>query len=231
MATKMERHNSAGARGAALWVVAAVGYLVLEAIAAAAYEPAYSYARNYISDLGLPNGTLAHGHPIYSPRAYLMHAAFYLQGILFLLGASLMVGVPDNRRTRMFLGSVATNAVGNIVIGSVHSGTVHIIGALLALVGGNAAILLGSGVIGPLAAWRRYRRISKAIAALGLFCLAMLMMKSVTATTYLLPDGAWERGSVYTITGWQLLTAACLLARTTRVSARSRSPRHPRPRR
>jgi len=26
-----------------------------------------------------------------------------------------------------------------------------------------------------------------------------------------LPDGAWERGSVYSITAWQLLTAACLL--------------------
>ncbi|OBI41749.1 DUF998 domain-containing protein [Mycobacterium colombiense] len=227
MATEMERHDSASARGAALWVVAGVGYLVFEAIAAAAFEPAYSYARNYISDLGLPNGTVVHGRPIYSPRAYLMHAAFYLQGVLFFLGASLMVGVPDNRRARVFLGVVATNAVGNIVIGSVHSGTVHIVGALLAIVGGNAAILLGSGVIGPLAARRRYRRLSKAIAALGFLCLAMLMIKPAAATTYLLRDGAWERGSVYTITGWQLLTAACLLVETTRAAARSGSRLRP----
>ncbi|BCZ22170.1 DUF998 domain-containing protein [Mycobacterium senriense] len=227
----MERHNLASARGAALWVVAAVSYLVLEAIAAGAFEPAYSYARDYISDLGLPGGTLVHGRPIYSPRAYLMHAAFYLQGILFLLGASLIVGVPDNRRARLFLGAVATNAVGNIVIGTVHGGAVHVAGAVLAIAGGNAAILLGSGVIGPLAAWRRYRGLSKAIAALGLLCLAMLMIKSATATTFLLPDGAWERGSVYSITGWQLLTAACLLVGTTRAAARSGSRRRPGPRR
>ena len=115
-------------RGAALWVVAAVGYLVLEAIAAAGFEPAYNYARDYISDLGLPSGRLVRGRTVYSSRAYLIHAAFYLQGILFLLGASLIVGVPDNRRARVFLGTVAGNAVGNIVIGTVHSGTVHIDG-------------------------------------------------------------------------------------------------------
>lgn len=230
MTTKME-HNLASTRGAALWIVAAIGYLVLEAIAAAAFGPAYSYTRNYISDLGLPSGTLVHGHPIYSPRAYLMHGAFYLQGILFFLGASLIVGVPDNRRARGFLGAVATNAVGNIVVGSVHSGTAHVAGAVLAIVGGNAANLLGAGVIGPLAGWRRYRGLSKAIAALGLLCWAMLTINSATATTFLLPDGAWERGSVYTITGWQLLTAACLLVETTRAAARSGSRQRPGPRR
>jgi hypothetical membrane protein len=227
----MEHHNLAGARGATLWVVAAVSYLVLEAVAAAAFEPAYSYARNYISDLGLPSGTLVHGHPIYSPRAYLMHAAFCVQGILFLLGASLMVGAPDNRRARVFLGIVAANAVGNVVIGTVHSGTAHVAGAVLAIVGGNAAILTGPGAIGLFAGRRRYRLTSKAIGGLGLSCLAILMINSATATTFLLPDGAWERGSVYSITVWQLLTAACLLTRTSRVAARSGSPQRPGPRR
>jgi hypothetical protein len=32
--------------------VAAFGYLILEAVAAAGFEPVYSYARNYITDLG-----------------------------------------------------------------------------------------------------------------------------------------------------------------------------------
>ncbi len=61
--------------------------------------------------------------------------------------------------------------------------------------------------------------------------MTMLMFHSVTAKTLLLPDGAWERGSVYPITAWQLLTAACLLTRTTRDAARSGSPQHPTPRR
>jgi len=200
----------ASARGAALWIVAAVGYLTLEAMAAVSFSPGYSYARNYISDLGLPSGSLVHGQVIDSPRAYLMHAAFYLQGGLFLLGALLLAGIPDNRRARIFLGTVTVNAVGNIVIGTVHTGRVHVAGALLAIVGGNAAIWLGSATIGLVAGQRWYRRGSKCLAALGLSCLVMLTINSATKTA-LLPDGIWERGSVYSITVWQLLTAVCVL--------------------
>ncbi len=199
------------ARGAALWVVAAVGYLVLEAVAAAGFEPVYSYAHNYISDLGVGAGELVHGRMIDSPRAYLMHTAFYLQGILFFLGALLIVGVPHSLRARIFLGLVAVNAVGNIVIGTVHSGGVHVAGAALAIVGGNTAILAGSAVVATAGGRCWYRGISKCIAALGLLCLIMLMINSATAKANLLPDGAWERGSVYSIIMWQLLSAACLL--------------------
>jgi hypothetical membrane protein len=198
-------------RGAVLWVVAAVGYLVLEAVAAAGFQPGYSYAHNYISDLGVAAGKLVHGQMVDSPRAYLMHTAFYLQGVLFFLGALLIVGVPDNRRARMFLGLVAANGVGNIVIGTVHSGKLHAAGAALAIVGGNAAILTGSAAIRTLGGRRWYRRISKFVAILGLLCLLMLMINSATAPANLLPDGTWERGSVYSITLWQLLTATCLL--------------------
>ena len=198
-------------RGAALWIVAAVGYLILEAVAAASFAPGYSYARNYISDLGLPSGTLVRGQVVESSRAYLMHAAFYLQGGLFFLGALLLTGIPENRRARIFLGSVIANAVGNIVIGTVHSGKVHVAGALLAIVGGNAAIWLGSAAIGLLARLPWYPRASKLLAVLGLSCFVMLAINSLTTKTVLLPNGIWERGSVYSITLWQLLTAVCVL--------------------
>lgn len=223
----MERANAAGARGAALWVVAAVGYLAFEAAAAAAFEPGYSYARNYISDLAVPGGALVHGQLVHSPRAHLMQAAFYVQGVLFLAGAALMTGVPDNARARAFLGAVAANAVGNVVIGTLHGGAVHVAGAVLAIVGGNAAILTGPAAIGALGARRWYSRASKVVAILGLSCLVMLMFDSATRTARLLPDGVWERGSVYSITAWQLLTAACLLRRPTRVAARSGFPQRP----
>ncbi|MBV8788315.1 MAG: DUF998 domain-containing protein [Mycobacterium sp.] len=191
--------------------MAAVGYLILEAVAAASFAPGYSYARNYISDLGLPSGTLVRGQVVESSRAYLMHAAFYLQGGLFFLGALLLTGIPENRRARIFLGSVIANAVGNIVIGTVHSGKVHVAGALLAIVGGNAAIWLGSAAIGLLARLPWYPRASKLLAVLGLSCFVMLAINSLTTKTVLLPNGIWERGSVYSITLWQLLTAVCVL--------------------
>jgi hypothetical membrane protein len=201
----------ASTRGAALWIVAAVGYLILEAVAAAGFEPVYSYARNYISDLGVNAGEVAHGRIIDSPRSSLMHAAFYLQGALFFLGALLIVGVPNSQRARIFLSLVTANAVGNIAIGTLHTGKLHRVGAALAIVGGNAAILVGSAVIATVGGRLWYRRISKFIAALGLLSLIMLMINSATSKANLLPDGAWERGSVYSIIMWQLLTAGCLL--------------------
>jgi hypothetical membrane protein len=190
------------AAGAVLWLVAAVGYLILEALAAAGFEPTYSYAQNYVSDLGVTGG-----------GAYLMRAAFFLQGILFLLGALLIVRFPDSHRGRLFLGLVAANAVGNIVVGTVHSGKVHVVGAALAIVGGNAAILAGSALLGATGGHRWYRGISELVAALGLLCLIMLLINSVTGTANLLPTGAWERGSIYSITLWQLLTGGWLLGR------------------
>jgi hypothetical membrane protein len=190
--------------------VAAVGYLILEAVAAAGYEPVYSYARNYISELGV-NGELVHGRMSGSTRSYLMHTAFYLQGILFFLGALLIVGVPDSRRARIFLGLVAANAVGNIVIGTLHSGKLHRVGAALAIVGGNTAILAGSAIVATIGGHRWYRRISKIVAALGLLSLMMLLINLATSKANVLPDGVWERGSVYSIIIWQLLTAGCLL--------------------
>ncbi|HEY0228600.1 MAG TPA: DUF998 domain-containing protein [Mycobacterium sp.] len=196
-------------RGAALWIVAAVGYLALEAVAAAGFVPAYSYARNYISDLGVN---------AISPRSCLMHAAFYLQGILFFLGGVLIAGVPESPRARVFLGLLGANSIGNIVIGTVHSGNVHRAGAALAIVGGNTAILAGSAVIATVAGWPRYRLISTALATVGLLSLLMLLINSGTSKACLLPDGVWERGSVYSITAWQLLTAGYLL------SVRRRTP-------
>jgi hypothetical membrane protein len=186
--------------GAALWGVAAVGYLLLEAFSAAGFEPDYSYLHNYISDLGVSG-----------PRAYLMHTAFYLQGVLFLLGALLIVPVPRTRSARVFLGLVAANAVGNIVVGTVHSGKAHVVGAALAIAGGNFAILVGSAVVGAVVGHRWYRGVSGLIAALGILCLSVLTVNSVAMTAQVSAAGAWERGSVYSITMWQLLTAAGLL--------------------
>lgn len=179
--------------GAALWVVGVVGFLLLEAFCAAAYPNDYSYTYDYISDLG-----------VRGPRVRVMHLAFYLQGIMFLLGTLFLTRGPRSCTARLFVGLVAANTVGNILVGTLHSGKVHVVGAALALAGGNAAILAGSAVIGPTRRW--YRSTSTIIAALGFLCLAML-----AANLHILPTGVVERGSAYSIFLWQLMTAACLL--------------------
>ncbi|WP_343571818.1 DUF998 domain-containing protein [Mycobacterium sp.] len=173
-------------------MVGASAYLTLEAVAAAAFRPHYSYADNFISDLGVPGSD--------SPFAWLMNLGFCVNGSLFLVGA---VAVS---KARPFIALTAANAVGNVLIAIYHSGSaMHALGAVLAIVGGNTAILAGSSILGG---WHR-----KASIGLGGFGLLSFAVFVIDLKSMDLPLGVVERCSVYSITGWQLLTAAALLCR------------------
>jgi hypothetical membrane protein len=200
MAPSRRRSYAVGA--AVAWISAGLAYVILEAVAAAVFRPHYSYTHNLISDLGAT-----------SPHAWLMNTAFCLQGTLFLVGAILTVRALDTRKAWLFLALAAANAVGNILIAFFHSGStgtagVHATGAVLAIVGGNAAILAGSSNIsGP--AW--YRRVSAGLGVLGLLSFTVFVVELTTTAAHLAPPAVWERCSVYPITTWQVLTAAWLL--------------------
>ena len=58
-----------------------------------------------------------------------------------------------------------------------------------------------------------YRTVSTSVGALGLFSLLMLKVDSSVPSINIAGDGVWERASVYSILGWQLLTGCALLAR------------------
>jgi hypothetical membrane protein len=170
---------------AVAWMLGPLTYLTLEAVAAKAF-PHYSYVRDFISDLGVTA----------SPRADLMNAAFCLQGTLFLLGALFL------DRARLFWTLAVANAAGNVLIAIFHSGVAaHAVGAVLAIVGGNAAILAGSSVGGPL-----YRRVSIGLGMFGLLSFVVFVVTMQGASR-----GAWERGSVYSILTWQIFTAVWIL--------------------
>lgn len=210
------------AGAAAVWIAAGVGYVVLEAVAAAGFRPRYSYANNYISDLGVTSRGIFAGRMIDSPLAYLMNTGFYLQGTLFLVGAVLTVRGLGTKKAGLFLTLAAMNALGNLLVGTVHSGPiaqadgttwVHATGAFLAIVGGNAAILAGSSIVHDAGGPRWYRAASIGLAVLGLLSFVMLAVDSKTSAVNIVGHGAWERSSVYSIIGWQLLTAAYLLVR------------------
>jgi hypothetical protein len=118
-----------------------------------------------------------------------------------------------------FLLLTATNAVGNFLVGIVHGFSplwndgyewLHGLGAFLAICGGNAAIVVGSIVVGR-AVWARwYRPVGAMIGVAGLVFAAMLQTYSRWA-----PDfahlGLVERACVYTIMTWQVFTGIVLL--------------------
>jgi hypothetical protein len=197
---------------AVLWISTALMYVVFEALAAAAV-PSYSYTRHYISALGVPE---------WSPRAILMNAAFYQQAVLFLGGAVLAVRAIRGRWLGvLFLVFTATNAVGNVLIALVHGGSplwkdgyehLHHVGAILAIGGGNAAILAGTILIGRVISARWYRPIGVLIGVAGFATFAMLENYVNWAIDYA-PIGLIERACMYAIMMWQVFTGIMLLTR------------------
>jgi hypothetical membrane protein len=188
--------------GALAWIVAATGYFVFEAVAAAAVEPAYGYATDYISSLGVPRR---------SPHAVLINGAFVTQAVLFPAGAALVVRGVAARKASWFLALAVVNGLGNVLVATVHSGTEskwHVAGAILAIAGGNAAVLVGSSILRRAGASRAYRAVSVVLGAVGLLCLLAL---AVDTSHAVLPVGIWERGSVYSIFVWQAISAGYLV--------------------
>jgi hypothetical membrane protein len=203
-----------------VWIAAGLGYIILEAIAAAGFRYHYSYAHNFISDLGITSRGMFQGRVTDSSLAYLMNTAFCLQGALFLMGAVLSVRALGARRAGLFLTLAAANAVGNFVVATFHSGPVaradgtiwvHQTGALLAIVGGNAAILVGSSIVRHADGTPWYRRVSAGLGVFGLLSFVCLVIGSKVAAINMLPPPVWERCSVYSIIAWQMFTAAYLL--------------------
>jgi hypothetical membrane protein len=193
-----------------LWLGAALVFFVCEAVAAAAVPaPGYSYATDLISALGVPDR---------SPLSAVMNVGFCLQGLLFLAGALLVTRVTEAGRRRLFLVLVSLYAFGTVLVATFHGdslaagdyagGALHWYGALFSMVGGNAAIIAGSSVVAGLVTVRWYRAASIALGVVGL--LSLFMIGNPTAQ---LTPGIWERGAVYTIFFWQIVTAFLLFAR------------------
>lgn len=204
----------------AIWLLSGVLYLCVEAITAASF-PGYSFATNYISDLGVPDVGSFQGRAIDSPLHALMNAAFISQGILFLVAAIIAARAAAAGPRRSFVIFAGLHAVGIVLVGSfpgsqasVENGLAvfHFTGALLAIIGGNAAAILAGIALRRSRARRGYVIASVVIGILGLLSLLMLVIATVLPGEFFLPDGIWERGAVDSIMVWEIVTGFLLLA-------------------
>lgn len=215
VAHRADRRSAALAGG--LWCAAAVIYLGSEVLAAAAFSPAYSYARNYISDLGVPVcGMVFDGRPICSPLHLVMNVGFALQGVCFFGAAVAMMRVLRTPSRFVLLVCAALDGLGLVLLGlfpenaPIASGAgYHVLGALLAIVFGNATGLASAFAFAGLDLARIHRVASLVLPLVAALAFALLLRARVSPM--MVPDGIWERLSVYTITGWELLTAVCLI--------------------
>jgi len=202
----------------ALWLLAGLLYLASETATAIAF-PGYSYARNYISDLGVPYLGTIDGRVLNSPLAGVMNiGGFILDGVLFATAA-----VVTRRAVRsgwqagnVFLILALLHSLGTIGVGTIHSGPrelaagihyLHVIGAGMAIVGGNAALIAAAFAARRFGAPWPYRRVSAVLGLLGLLGIVALEIGA-----FGLPAGMLERASVYPITAWEIITGLAILA-------------------
>ncbi|CCQ13931.1 Conserved membrane protein [Rhodococcus sp. AW25M09] len=180
-------------------------YLASETIAALGWtDRSYSYARNNISDLGIPEISRLHA---------VMNTGFVVDGALFVL-AGLGLSVLFEGRARWIVATTSVvHGVGSIIVGLAHASvdgasTPHAAGAGMAIIGGNLVLLAAGRYGGRVGAPRWYTVGSALGGVLGLVGFGLFL-----ANTGILGGGTFERISVYTIIGWEIITGATILAR------------------
>ncbi|MFD4597008.1 DUF998 domain-containing protein [Streptomyces sp. NPDC058464] len=200
--------------GAVILVVNALQWVIAEAVTAAAWsDPPYSYARNYISDLGVPDcGTRFQGREICSPAHTLMDTAFALQGILFATGVVLLAGLIEGRARRVVTVLAVAHGVAFVLVGIFHGSAegpkynlvIHVGAAMVGILCANTVVIM-AGRLRSLGLPRPYRVFSVAVGVLGLASETLVGISTSTA-------GAFERGGVYSWLLWSAVTGILLLA-------------------
>ncbi|RJQ75646.1 DUF998 domain-containing protein [Pseudonocardiaceae bacterium YIM PH 21723] len=200
--------------GAVILIINALQWMIIEAISAGAWKnPPYSYATNYISDLGVPDcGSQFQGRELCSPMHTLMNTSFMLEGVLFGAGVVLVARLVSGRARRVLMTLAIAHGVGMIVVGIFHGSpdgpsfglALHVGGAGVGILCANAiAILAGSS--GSLLPHLAYRVFSVVIGVLGIVGVVLVGVSESTA-------GIFERASVYSWLLWSVVTGVLLFA-------------------
>jgi hypothetical membrane protein len=136
--------------GPALWMLSAL-YFLAQIVVGWVWNPPYSVIKNTISDLGNTRCAQYGGSYVCSPRHDLMNAAFILLGVVMAAGSLLIyqefteTGARERMAARIGFSGLAIGGVGAMMVGifpeNVHH-MLHVVGAGLAIGGGNLGILI-----------------------------------------------------------------------------------------
>ena len=210
-----DNHGKKLRAGAILFVVAGFLYLACEAISALSWrDPAYQYAHNYISDLGIPVVTQFGGRPIHSPLHGVMNCGFISHGLLFVTAFFLVTGTLPAKRKWIGLALAVVHGIGVTMVGLFPGydwwgEPFHSLGALLAIAGGNLAILCGGLLTRNLVHQNSLSVLGVALGLIGLAGFATFM-----ALDGGLHAAVFERISVYTVMLWELLFGLFVLMKS-----------------
>ena len=201
-------------RRAAAWCWAAgAQYFAAELVSAAGWrDPAYDWARNFVSDLGARTAGVNEGRAVDSPRHAVMNTSFVVQGALTPVGALLFAPyVPDPAWRRLAVGLATLHGLGVAGVGlqPTEPGVgelgraVHYVAAAAAIGGGNLLLLAASIGLAPTRQGQ-----SRVTGALG-------VVASAASATMLLSEvrrpGIVERIAGWPVTLWTTGTGIVLL--------------------
>lgn len=185
-----------------VFIIGSLYYIIAEAISATFFNASLfnTYVFHTISELGIPNGN--------SPLFWLMNSAFVLIGLAVIFGNfySFKDYLVKNRIVVLILTLVT--GFGVIIVGLVHGGNpltsgYHTLGAVMAILGGNALIVIISRSM------QEFSDYQKATLVLGIIGLAAFWVMFFSLGNIFMP--VYERLSVYTLIVWIFLTGIYLL--------------------
>ncbi|KWX72135.1 hypothetical protein AMQ84_25970 [Paenibacillus riograndensis] len=192
--------------GSILFSLAGVVYLLCEAISAYAWSnPSYQYAINYISDLGIPVVTQFMGRTINSPLYFVMNFGFFANGILFAIAYFMIMSALPTKRKMIGLAITVIYTIGIIMVGMFPGydwwgEPFHGLGAMLAIVGGNLAILCGGLMSHRIIPQKWVSTLSVIFCIAGIISFALFL--GINNNRY---AAVFERMSVYTIMVWCII--------------------------
>ena len=148
--------------GPAVFISSAV-YFIVQIVVAWVFTPSYNVIHNTISDLGNTSCGTYGAVTVCSPRHLLMNVTFCLLGVVMVVGSLLIYQEftehpkPEKIAARVGFTLMAVGGFGTILVGAFPENTIsslHILGAGLAIGGGNLCILI-LGVVLVLPDWLR----------------------------------------------------------------------------
>jgi len=189
-------------------------YFIVQMVVAWVFRPSYSVVHNTISDLGNTKCGLYHKAMVCSPRHLLMDITFVLLGLV-MIGGSVLIYQEFTERSRFErnvartgFSLMAVGGVGAVLVGAFPEnwiGYMHVLGASLAIGGGNACILV-LGLALTLPDWlRRNMLLYGSVAGAAAISFAL-------DRYFGLGEGTMERVAAYPETIW-LITFGLYISR------------------
>lgn len=185
-----------------VFIIGSLYYVLAEAISATFFNASLfnTYIFHTISELGIPNGN--------SPLFWMMNSAFILIGLMLIFGNFYKFKDYIIKNKIIFYIFTLITGIGVIIVGFIHGGNpftlgYHMLGAMMAILGGNILLIIVSRSMQVFAI---YQKITLILGVLGLIVFWIMFFNM--GLSYM---PVFERLSVYTMIIWSFLTGVYIL--------------------